>query len=93
MSIGLGLFHRVQVLAQEVLDERDLEALDVGGVPHDRGDPVEAGLARRSPAPLAGDQLIAGRPTRRTTTGWITPEALIEAVSSSKASDSKIFLG
>src|SRR3990170_26961 len=57
--VRLGLLHRVQVVAQQVLDERELEALRVRGLPHERGDPVEPGQARRAPAALAGDELVA----------------------------------
>ena len=58
LLIGLRRLDRVQVLAQEVLDERELDALRVSGLAHDRGNPIEAGLARRPPAAFARDQLI-----------------------------------
>src|SRR5262245_44944278 len=56
---GLGLLHRIQVLAQEVLDERELEALGVRDLTDNRGDAGESCLACRAPAALAGDELIA----------------------------------
>ena len=59
LLIGLGLLHRVQVLAEEVLDERQLQALGVRSLTHDGGDPLEPSLAGRPPPPLAGDQLPA----------------------------------
>ena len=55
--VGLGLLDRVQLLALEVLDERQLEELLVGDVPDDRRDLVDAGALGRPPAALAGDQL------------------------------------
>ena len=56
--IGLRLFHRVQVLAQQVLHQGQLEALRVGRLADDRGDPGEAGQLGGPPAPLAHDQLV-----------------------------------
>ena len=56
---GAGLVHGVQVLARHVLDQRRLEALGLALVADDRRHRLEAGLPRRSPAPLAGDQLVA----------------------------------
>jgi len=54
LLIRLGLLHRVEVLAQQVLDERDLETLSVGRLTRDGGNPRQPGLAparqRRSPA-------------------------------------------
>ena len=58
--IRLRLFHRVEVFAQEIFDECDLEALRVGRLTDDGGNAREAGLACRAPAALACDQLIAG---------------------------------
>ena len=50
---------RVELLALDVLDERlDVRAVVVG-VDDDRGDVLQAGAARRTPATLAGDDLIA----------------------------------
>src|SRR5690349_14001959 len=58
LLIGLRRFDRVEILAQQVLDERELDALGVGGLSHDRGDPIEPGLARRAPPPLPRDELV-----------------------------------
>src|SRR4051812_46013000 len=57
--IGLGLLDRVEVLALDILDQRDLERLLVAEFAHDGGDFVEPGALRRAPAPLAGDDLEA----------------------------------
>ena len=57
--IRLRLFHRVQILAQQILDERQLEALRVGGLADDRGDPGEARQLGGPPPALADDELIA----------------------------------
>ena len=56
---GPRLLHRVEVLADHVLDQRRLEALVLRRGPDHRGDAVEAGLLRGAPAALAGDQLVA----------------------------------
>ena len=58
LVVRLGLFHRVQILAEQVLDQRDLEALDVRRVAHDGRDAREPGLAGGSPATLARNELI-----------------------------------
>src|SRR6266852_2800627 len=58
LAIGFGLLHGVQILAQKVLNERELEALGVARLADDRRNPLEAGLASGTPAPLSGDQLI-----------------------------------
>ena len=51
---GVGLLDRVEVLALEVLDERELELLAVGELADDRRDPLEAGE-------LAGPERAARR--------------------------------
>jgi DNA polymerase-1 len=56
---GPGLLHGVEVLADHVLDQRGLHALVLRRCPDDGGDPVDARLLRRAPAPFAGDQLVA----------------------------------
>ena len=50
---------RVEVLALQVLDERDLELVDGIELADDRRDALEAGHARGAPAALAGDELVA----------------------------------
>src|SRR5258706_13649413 len=57
------LIHGVQVLALDVLDDGDEERLAVRELADDRGDRVQAGLARGQESTLAGDdlELAAGR--------------------------------
>ena len=50
---------RIEVLALQVLDERQLEPLLVVEVADDRRDAVQTGRRRRADAPLAGDELVA----------------------------------
>jgi len=57
--IGLRFLHRVQILAEQVLDQGQLEALRVGHLANDRGDVDKAGQLGGPPAALADDQLIA----------------------------------
>jgi hypothetical protein len=52
---GLGLLDRVQILAEEVLDQRDLGV--VVAFDEDGRNGGEARLARRGAAPLFGDDL------------------------------------
>ena len=66
----LGLFERRQVLALQVLDQRELEHLGVVDVADDDRQLPEADLDRRLVAPLAGDDLkplaaLAARPAAR----------------------------
>ena len=59
LLVGLGLVHRVQVLAEQVLDQGELQALTVGRLPKEGRDPFEPGELRGPPPSLAGDELIA----------------------------------
>ena len=59
------LFERRQVLALDVLDQRDLELLLVVDVELDGRDLVESGQRRGAEAALAGDDLVAVRADRR----------------------------
>jgi hypothetical protein len=52
---GLGLLDGIEVLAEEILHQRDLGV--VVAVDEDGGDGSEARLARRGAAPLAGDDV------------------------------------
>jgi hypothetical protein len=63
-AIGLRFLDRVQVLALDILDQRDLERLFLAEVADDRRQLVQPRLLRRPPAPLAGDDLeaVAVRP-------------------------------
>jgi hypothetical protein len=58
------LFERRQVLALEVLDDRDLEGCLVVEILDERRHGLEAGLPGRAPAPLAGDELVSIRAER-----------------------------
>ncbi len=59
LLVGLGLFDRIQILAEQILDEGELETLGVGRVTNDRGNAFESGLSGGAPAALAGDELVA----------------------------------
>ena len=59
LAVGQRLVDRVEVRALQVLDERDLELVAVGELADERRDPLEAGEAGRTHAPLAGDELVA----------------------------------
>src|SRR5690606_4325790 len=54
-----GLLERVQVLALNVLDQRDGDRGLVRNVADDRGNDLEARHLGGAPAPLAGDDLVA----------------------------------
>ena len=55
---GPGLLHRIEVLADHVLDQGGLQALVLGRGPDNGRDAVDARLLRRAPAPLTGDELV-----------------------------------
>src|SRR5438552_2217252 len=50
---------RREVVALDVLDERELEALAIGDLAHDDRHLAESGETRRAEAPLTGDELVA----------------------------------
>jgi hypothetical protein len=56
---GLGRLHRVQVLALQVLDERELERVVVGGLADEDRDLLKPRALGGAPAALAGDDLEA----------------------------------
>ena len=58
--IAFRLFQSVQVLALDVLDERELKGLPVVEAVDDHRDFVKPRSLRRTPAPFAGDDLIRG---------------------------------
>jgi hypothetical protein len=62
--VGLRLLDRVEVLALDILDQRNLKRLRVGKIAHDRRDLMQLRLLRRAPASLARDDLeaVAVRP-------------------------------
>ena len=59
LAVGVGRLERVEVLALEVLDEREFELLAIGELAHDRRDAVETGGLRGPQPALAGDELVA----------------------------------
>ncbi len=61
LAVAAGLLDGVEIGALHVLDDRELEHLLVGQVAHDDRHRVQAGPLRRAPAPLTGDDLVAGR--------------------------------
>ena len=58
VPVCFRLLERAQVLALEVLDQGQLEALRGSGLPYHDRHPVEAGPLCRSQASLTGDQLV-----------------------------------
>ena len=58
LLVGGRLLERVEVLAVQVLDQRLLEAVGIGGRAHQGGDGLQAGPLGRPPPALAGDELI-----------------------------------
>ena len=56
---GRRLFQRIEVLSMEVLDQRMFERRRVLDGAYDGRHRLEAGPLRRTPATLAGDQLVA----------------------------------
>ncbi len=59
LAVALGLFERVEVLALDVLDQRQLGGRQFIDVADDRRDRMEPRPLRRPPATLAGDDQIA----------------------------------
>ena len=57
----LGLFERAEVLALDVLDERDLDDLGVVDLADDDRQLAQADLDGRLVAALAGDDLVPAR--------------------------------
>ncbi len=61
LAVALRLLDGVEVGALHVLDDGEFEHLGVVEIAHHRGQLVHRGELRRPPAPLAGDDLEAGR--------------------------------
>ena len=59
LPVGLGGLERIEVLALEVLDERELELVAIGELADDGRDPLQAGRLGGAEATLAGDELVA----------------------------------
>ena len=53
--VGLGLFHRIQIFALDVFDERHFQCKLVWNVAHNGGDFIQAGALCRAPTTFAGD--------------------------------------
>jgi len=58
-SVGVGELDGVEILALDILDDRELEAIVGCSVGHDRRDAIQAGRPRRPPAALSDDELEA----------------------------------
>src|SRR3989304_9222156 len=56
--VGLGLLDRVQILAEQVLDQGELQALGIRRLAYPCGDLLQARELCRAPPPLADDELI-----------------------------------
>src|SRR5438034_6770234 len=65
VAVRLGFLQRGQVLALDVLDQRELEAVLGPRLAHDHRDPLEPGAQRGAQPPLARDQLVAPRDAAR----------------------------
>jgi len=61
LLVGGRLFERVELNAVDVLQQCVPQQRVVLGLPNDRGQPVQARLLGRAPAPLAHDQLVLVR--------------------------------
>ena len=61
LPIALGLLDRVQILALDILDQRDLGGRRIVDLADDRRDGVQPRPLRRPPAALAGDDLDSRR--------------------------------
>ena len=92
-AIRVRLFDRIEVFALEILDERDGEQPVVGNIADDDRDFEQAGALRRAPAAFAGDDLVAARPTLRTSIGWMMPFVRIDWASSSRRPSSMVVRG
>ena len=58
-GVGPCLLDRRELLSRDVLDESEQERVTVVGLTDERGEQHDPGLAGRTPAALAGDQLVA----------------------------------
>ena len=59
LAVGLGFLQRVEILALDILDQRDLGSRRIVDFADNRGDAVELSSLRRAPPPFAGDDLEA----------------------------------
>ena len=86
---GAGLFDRVEVFADHVLDQRHFEPVSLIGVADDHRDPLDPGHLSRPPAPLTGDKFVTLSLSSLTSSGWTTPLAAIESARACSASSLK----
>ena len=94
LAIAGRLLDRVEVGALHVLDDRELEHFLVVELAHDDRHRVQAGLLRRAPAALAGDDLVAAaRASGRTMIGCTRPLERIDSASSASSSSRKSLRG
>src|SRR5581483_572123 len=63
-GVGARLLDRGELLARDVLDEPEQERVPVVRLPDDGRHRLPSGLARRPPAPLAGNDLVAASGAR-----------------------------
>ena len=57
-AVGARFLDRVEVLALDVFDQRQLQPLFIGNVAHDHRDLQQPGAQRGAPAPFAGHDLV-----------------------------------
>ena len=93
LLIALGLLDRVEVLALDILDQRDLGGRGVVEIADDRRDSVQLRPLRRAPAPLAGDDLDSRRRAGGAGSAGARPARRSNAASSASASSSKCWRG
>ena len=83
-----GFLDRVEVLAQEVLDEGQFELVAIGELPDHGGNPLETGELGGAQPPLTRDELVAVEQLSSTRIGWITPCVRTLSASCASASSS-----
>ena len=94
LAIAGRLLDGVEIRALHVLDDRKLENFLVGEFAHDDRHRVQAGLLRRAPAALAGDDLVAAAlRLGRTMIGCTRPLVRIDSASSASSSSRKSLRG
>ena len=93
LAIGVGRLDRVEVLALEVLDERELELLAIGELADDRRDPLEAGRDARPGGGARRRRAGSRRCVSVTRIGWRTPCSAMLAVSVASAASSMRWRG
>ena len=74
--IGFRLFHRVQILALNIFDQRNLKRFAVLEIADDHGDLVKSRTLCCAPTPLASDNLIAASARSRSHDNRLNDPAL-----------------